>query len=153
MKNKTREFFKQLVSTITNQENKNTLLNSLIVLLKLRYEDFFILIWPIYKEKFSSNNNINNNEQQQQQPKRVLKSRTSSLHTKSARIRTSSFDSFALFDMVLLELCTDESSPNISENKFDKNQLYLNRFLLVSNAINFLHEAIKCEQVKKLLEK
>lgn len=94
-------------------------------MLKFRYEDFFTVIWPI-----------------------------SSLQSKSkAPVASSSrTDQFEPFDLAMSELCDTTSSLSNNPN-LDKKQMHANKYLLISNSINFLYEACKCDPVRRLLER
>jgi hypothetical protein len=136
-----REFFRQIVLAIKEKTNKNLVLNSLIILLKLKYEDFFTVIWPLAKDIHQNQN-------------RAVKSRLSTLGNHPPIQNVNLFDPL---DLAINELSSDESinngSNSVSNGRLDKKTMHSNKFLLTSNAINFLYEAIKCDQVVKLLEK
>jgi hypothetical protein len=132
------------VLTIKIEVNKNLTLNALIILLKFKYEDFFTVIWPIREASTSVKPAV-----------AVKPSRLSNFHgplPQPQQQQQQQQSLFHPFDFAMSELC-DESASSSAEPSVDKNALHANKFLLISNSVNFLFEAVKSEQVRKLLER
>ena len=120
LKSKVRELYRQLISIILNKQIADVVLNSLIILIKLKYDSMFSILWPVSSSSSSSSSSSRSTtggaSQQMMRPMTVT-------------------NMFEPFDLTLQVL--------------DDNSLLFSSKL---NAINFLLEFVKFDQVKNLLE-